>query len=46
MKKHKSIRISEATYLRIQRIAKRDKRTIKAVVEIAIDIMEGIAVKK
>lgn len=37
-----STRISEALYKRIERIARRSKRTIKATIEIAFDCMEGL----
>ena len=36
----KSIKVSDATYKRIDRIVKKEKRTIKAVVEIALEMYE------
>ena len=37
MEKEKGIKVSMSTYNKIKRIAKYDKRTIKAVVDLAID---------
>ena len=42
-KKDRSVKISHATYARICRIGKSDKRSIKAVIELALDCYEGLA---
>ena len=44
--KDKSVRVSEAVYRRIERIAKNSKRTIKATIEIALDHMEKLIIGK